>query len=264
MNKSGIVKLVNVVPEFGQLSCDLTSELTDRGISVGAGHPLATADQVSAAIDAGLKYAIHFLNGPTGSSFKPFCGGGAVEGILSDFRIYTELIPDGAHVDKRYLRDTIARKGTDRVIAITDALFASQADGITDFTLGGIDGALSDDRKYAYVKNGLHPPTLFSSALTMDKAFAEILSLLTREMPGILHREHKAMGFHDALPMASRMCTTNAHDMLRMHGCEDTQTGSLEDGNWADLIILDIHGKPGHYSVEIDSVYVRGNLVFTT
>jgi len=99
INESGIIKLVNVVPDYGVESCRLIKNLTAKGISVGAGHTNATADQFKDAVNSGLKYSIHFLNGPTGHSYKPFNNGGAVEAILQDDRIYVELIVDGFHVN---------------------------------------------------------------------------------------------------------------------------------------------------------------------
>ncbi len=140
INESGVIKLVNVVPDYGEDSYKLIKYLTGKGISAGAGHTNATADQVKAAIDSGLKYAIHFLNGPTGGSYKPFGSGGAVEGILQDDRIYCELILDGLHVNPAYVRDVIERKGVNKIMAVTDALFVSQAKGIKDFQMNKIPG----------------------------------------------------------------------------------------------------------------------------
>ena len=264
MNESGLIKLVNIVPDCGEASCRLIRDLTERGISVGAGHTNATADQFRAAIDQGLKYSIHFLNGPTGGSYKSFDNGGAVEAILQDERIYAELILDGFHVNPAYVRDVLERKGADRVIAVTDAMFASQAKGVRDFRMSGVPGRISEDGKYAYVV-GKKPLTLFSSVLTMDVAFANLLSFLTQEMKGVWQRRHQAVSLDQALLIAARLCATNANDMLKMHGAEDAQTGSIEEGKWADLIIADIKGKPGNYHLEIHKVFVRGtNLIRTS
>lgn len=257
MNKSGLIKLVNIVPDYGEASYRLIRDLTEKGISVGAGHTNATADRFRAAINQGLKYFIHFLNGPTGGSYKSFNNGGAVEAILQDERIYAELILDGFHVSPAYVRDVLERKGHDRVIAVTDAMFASQAKGIKDFRIGGLPGRISEDGKYVYVV-GKKPLTLFGSVLTMDLAFANLLSFLTQEMKGIWQRRHPAMSLDQALLVTSQLCATNANDMLKMHGAEDTQTGSIEEGKWADLIIADIKGEPGSYHLEIQQVFVRG------
>lgn len=260
INKSGVIKLVNIVPDYGEKSCRVIKHLTKKGIAVGAGHTKATAEQFKAAIDSGLRYVIHFLNGPTGGSYKPFNKGGAVEGILRDDRIYVELIADGFHVNPAYLRDVIERKGPRKVIIITDAMFISQSKEVTDFKSGGIAGRLSDDGKYVYVV-GKKPITLFGSLLTMDVAFGNILSWLTREMQGIWYHCHKAMNFEQALLATARMCVTNVCDMLKMSKAEDLGTGAIEDGKWADLLVADIKGKPGNYRLSVRKVFVRGRVM---
>ena len=254
--------MVNVVPDYGETSLQLIGHLTDKGISAGAGHTKATADQVKMAIDNGLGYCIHFLNGPTGGSYKSFDNGGAVESILRDDRIYVELILDGLHVNSKYVRDVIGRKGIDKVMAVTDAMFASQAKGVTDFEMNGIPGRLSEDGRYVYVA-GKKPLTLFSSVLTMDVAFSNLLSFLTQDTDGVWYRTHKAMSLERAIPAAARMCATNACSMLRMHGSEDPETGSIEEGKWADLVVADIEGQPGNYRIGIQMVFVRGNEVYS-
>jgi len=260
INESGVIKLVNVVPDYGEASYKLTKNFAEKGISVGAGHTNATADQFKKAVGNGLKYAIHFLNGPTGHSYKPFNNGGAVEAILQDDRMYVELIVDGFHVNPAYVRDVIKRKGIDKVMVVTDAIFASQAKGITDFKINEIPGRLSEDGKYVYV-TGKKPLTLFSSVLTMDIAFSNILSFLTREMSGVWYRMHNEISLDQAIISTARICATNTSDMLKMHGAEDLETGSIEAGKWADLVIADIEGQPGNYRLGVQRVFVRGNEV---
>lgn len=261
INESGAIKLVNAVPDHGKDSFKLIKHLTARGISVGAGHTNATATQFKTAIDHGLKYAIHFLNGPTGHSYKNFDKGGAVEGILQDNRIYVELILDGLHVNPAYVRDVIERKGTDKVMVVTDANFISQSRGIRDFQVNRIPGRVSRDRKYIYVI-GKKPLTLFSSIITMDVAFTNLLSFLTKEMKGIWYRTHRPMKLKEAIPAAAQMCATNACDMLKRYGCEDPATGCIEEGKWADLLVGDIKGWSGNYRLCVKRVFVRGKEVY--
>jgi N-acetylglucosamine-6-phosphate deacetylase len=260
MNESGVIKLVNVVPDYGARSFELIRTLADRRISVGAGHLAATADAIREGADNGLKYIIHFLNGPTGHSYKIFDGGGAVEGILGDDRVFVEIICDGVHVNPRYVRDVISRKGQDKVMAVTDAMFGSQASGVRDFEINGIPGRISEDGRFAFVRDR-KSLTLFSSIVTMDRAFSNLLCFLTREMEGIWIRRHEALGLETALPAAARMCATNIADMLGARGCEAPDTGSLEPGKWADVVLADIEGEPGEYSLRVKKVLVRGREV---
>ena len=96
---NSVIKMVNVVPDFGSKSCELTEYLTTKGIVVGAGHVAASCDQWENAIKAGLKYCIHFTNGPTGGSYKVFNGGGSIEAVLKFDEIYSELMLDGYHIN---------------------------------------------------------------------------------------------------------------------------------------------------------------------
>lgn len=258
LNETGIIRLANVVPDAGEDACKLIRHLTDRGISVGAGHTNATADQFKQAIDAGLKYCIHFLNGPIGGSYKAFNGGGGIEAVLRE-DIHAELIMDGIHVAPAYVRDVLARKGLQRVMAVTDAMFASQSDRVKEFAISGIRGKLDDTGRYVYIV-GSEPITLFSSILTMDTAFANLLSWLTVESEGIWRR-HEALDFDQAVLAASRCCSSNIVEMLRRRGGDQLNSGELTDGKWADLTIADIVGEPGRYRLDVKQTLVRGRKV---
>jgi len=89
-----VIKMVNLAPERGK-AMELVRYLNDNNIAAGAGHTAATGNQIDAAIKAGLKYFVHFLNGPTGHNYKPFDGGGAVEAVLRNESLYVEQIVDG-------------------------------------------------------------------------------------------------------------------------------------------------------------------------
>jgi len=259
INESGVIRLVNIVPDWGQPAYRLIETLTGRGISVGAGHTNATYDQFERAIASGLKYCIHFLNGPTGHSYKVFNGGGALEAVLRE-DIYAEIIADGVHVAPRYVRDVLARKGFERVMAVTDALFASQAGSVKEFEMNGIKGRVDNSGKFVYVV-GRKQMTLFSSIVTMDTVFGNLLSWLTADTEGVWHR-HEALDFDRAVRTASECCSKNIVQMLRRGGGDDIQTGELADGRWADLVVADITGEAGSYTLNVKQAYVRGRKVY--
>ncbi len=58
------------------------------------------------------------------------------------------------------------------------------------------------------------------------------------------------------------MCSTNICDMLKIHGTEDLETGSIEEGGWADLVIGNITGEVGRYQLDVNKVFVRGRQVY--
>jgi len=255
---NGTIKLANVVPDFGRPSYELTEYLAEKGIVVGAGHSNATCEQIEEATRAGLKYFIHLTNGPTGGSYKPFDGGGAIEAVLKSDELYAEQILDGYHVNPAYVRDILKRKGADRIIGITDSLFAAGSQ-VKQFTSGGIRGALSEDGKYFQVVDKAN--TLFSSNLTMDRGFGNLLNWLTINMKGIWNRQHNPLEFDEALVTVAKILSTNP---CVLTGLDKEGYGSITDGAKADLCVLDIVGSPGDFKVTVESTIVNGNIVYST
>jgi N-acetylglucosamine-6-phosphate deacetylase len=252
----GTIKLANVAPDFGRPSYELTEYLTGKGIVVGAGHSNATCEQIMEAVKAGLKYFIHLTNGPTGGSYKPFNGGGAIEAVLKSDELYAEQILDGYHVNPAYIRDILKRKGADRIIGITDCLFAAGSQ-IKQFTSGGIHGIVSEDGNYFQVVD--KPNTLFSSNLTMDRGFGNLLNWLTMDMQGIWNRLHNALEFEQALVLVAKILSTNP---CVLTGLDRKGYGSIADGAKADLCVLDISGSSGDFKVTVESTIVDGEIVY--
>jgi N-acetylglucosamine-6-phosphate deacetylase len=253
---SGTIKLANVVPDFGGRSYELIEYLAGKGIVVGAGHSNATCEQIVEATRAGLKYFIHLTNGPTGGSYKPFHGGGAIEAVLKSDELFAEQILDGYHVNPAYVRDILKRKGEEKVIGITDCLFAAGSQ-VRQFTSGGIRGALSEDGRYFQVVDKAN--TLFSSNLTMDRGFANLLNWLTTDMQGIWNRLHNALEFEQALVTVARILSTNP---CTLTGLAKEGYGSIADGAKADLCVLNIIGSPGDFKVSVEMTIVGGKMVF--
>lgn len=259
----GCIRYVNLVPEFGEPSERLTRYLTELGVLVGAGHTSCPADQAARCIAAGMKIVVHFLNGPTGQSSKPFNGGNMVEATLKS-DIYAELICDGWHIAPAYVRDVMARKGFDRIVMVTDSMFAAGAPQIESFSMSGKIGIVHPSREYMYVKKS--PNTLFGSVLDMSTAFGNVLSWLTRDMEGVWQPMHRGMALNEALPLAARCAATNAARVLGWDsnvpgGNGGVGTGSLEKGKCADITIGRITGKSGKYRFTPRHVFVAGRKI---
>ena len=253
----GHIKIVNVVPEWGKDALNLIEYLTSKKILCAAGHTSANGNEFFAAIEKGLQLAIHVLNGPSSSSFKPFDKGGALESILKSNKMHVEIIPDSYHVDKSYLLDIIKRKGIGMCIAITDSMFVTNMKKVKEYKINGIVGRLSKDRKYIHIAGKENFNSLFGSVLTMDKAFGNLLSWFTQPSEGIWNRLHEPLNFEEALLNASKMCSLNPAKMLGLNS-----TGSIEVGNNADLVITGINKNKNDYELKIDKVLLRGNVVF--
>lgn len=264
----GQIRYVNIVPEHGEVALDLIRHVTAQGVLVGAGHTSSTAEQYRRAVDAGLRIAVHFTNGPTGSSFKPFGGGSVLQSVLTCHKVYAELIGDGYHVNPSYLMDILYRKTPDRIVAVTDAFFAAGAtDSIREFEVSGIKGRVSANGEYLQVVGKEN--TLFGSVLNMRVAFSNWVSWLTRDMPGIWFDEYAALELDEAVVTTARLCSSNPARALgiyepvsrRVNEPIDSYCGSLQVGKRADVVLLSLEGEPGKFKAAVHSVFVKGRRV---
>ena len=271
---TGVVRFVNIAPEFGDESLELIEYAAGRGVVVGAGHCKPTADQLTKAVDRGLRYFIHLLNGPTGSSTKSFDNGGTLQGALRDDRLAVELIIDLVHVDGRVVRDVISRKGAERVIAISDSMFPTDApEG--EFEINGTLGRIDREHNYIYVtgrrdsEGNVRPmpvpeartcdvSVLFGAIANMDDVFANLVGLLSVELEGNWVRRHPACPLDEAVRLASMMCSTVPSRVSGMYdGSWGRKVGAIEEGFEADLVVADVTGGP-EAAFKPKQVYVAG------
>lgn len=247
----GLIRIVNVPPEWEEPARKLMGHLQTHGIVIAAGHTAASGACYERAISQGLKLAIHLFNGPTGSSFKSFDHGAALETILRSNQVMAELITDGFHVDPAYVLDAIRRKGPAAIIAVTDSMFAAQLKNLNSFSIFGVEGQVSSNGRFLQVQGREH--TLFGSLLTMDQAFANLVNWFTHDWPGIWYENHKALAMEEALVRASALCSGNPAELMGWR-----QTGSIEIGKQADLIIADIEELESEYRVKLKQVFCNG------
>ena len=252
----GHIRYVNIVPEHGKTAEQLLRYLTRKGVLVGMGHTSCGVEQVIKCEKLGLRVAVHFLNGPTGSSFKPFDGGNVLQAVLLRTNLFAELICDGWHSSPRYVLDIFRRKGEDRIAAVTDAVFAAGLNNVEDFTLGGIAGSVHPSGEYLQVKGKSH--TLFGSVLNMAQAFSNLISWLTGDMEGIWTGRHP-IPFERALIKTAKVCATTPANLLGLDPIPGT--GALKKDHCADLILVDLKGWPGKYNLEVKHTFVEGRKV---
>jgi len=248
------IRIVNVPPEWGARGETLIHHMSEQGVIPAAGHTGASGLDYEQAIEHGVRLAIHLFNGPTGSSFKPFLHGGAVEAILRSQELWAELIVDGYHVDPGYVLDAVRRKGSHRIVAVTDNMFAAGLKDLTEFMILGVHGEVSENRRYLQVKG--RSDTLCGSVLTMDQAFANLLTWFTQDYPGIWYEKHEALSLPDALIKAATLCSTNPATLLGLN-----QTGTIAVGKLADLLLVDIQQTDLAYQVTVNKVFIKGKQV---
>lgn len=266
INATGAVKIVNIVPDYGEESLDLIRHASNLGMLVGAGHTRTSADLLRRAYEeCGLKFMVHFTNGPTGQSFKPFDGGGAFEGALH-LPIVKELILDRIHVDDRYLLDilhqTERRWGIEAIVGVTDALFPDPGEVPSgEFCIGSTAARLHPSGYLcatAYIQpdgsQKLAPPnTLCSSIATMDRAFSNLVNLFTQSIEGHWY-SHPALPLEKAVIRAARICS--AHQAM-LDGCI-CETGSIAVGKRADLTAGVLENSGDEYRFSVRQTWVDG------
>src|SRR5205809_96132 len=186
----------------------LIREALNRGIQISIGHSDASVEQAREAVNAGVHQATHVFN-----AMRPFHQRepGILGLVLTDNRVFAELIADGIHVHPVAMRLLWRVKGSDRTILVTDGLSAvDMPDG--EYPLGN---------KKVIVRDGAcRDPdgTLAGSTLTLDRAVRNLVEWL--DVP-----------LYEAIASAS---ATPARSMKL-----DNVKGIIHPGADADLVFLD-------------------------
>ena len=185
---------------------DLIRRLATNGLRVSLGHSGATFDQALEAIEAGARQVTHLFNAmrPLGQR-EPGLAGAA---LVHD-EVAAELICDGHHVHAATVRLAMAAKGPGGILAVTDGTAGSGLPAGTQARLGGLTITVRDT---AVLEDG----TMAGSVLTMDRAFAKLVTLMGAD-----------------LVRAAHACATTPARELGLQG-----HGVLAPGAVADLVVL--------------------------
>jgi N-acetylglucosamine-6-phosphate deacetylase len=202
-------KIVTLAPELPN-SLEAIELLLEEGAVASAGHTGATYEEVTRAVDAGLRLGTHLYNAMSPLSHRE---PGTVGALLTDDRVKVGIIADGVHVHEAALRLAHRLKGSEGLILVTDAM---EAAGMSpgDYELGGRKVQLEDGAVR------LADGTLAGSALTMDEAVRNAVRFL-----GV------------PLAQAARMAAETPAAALNLH-----DRGKIAVGYDADLVLLDAEG----------------------
>jgi len=175
----GSIRLITIAPEV-EGARELIDYGVQRGVEFAIGHSGASYDQVIQAANSGVRQSTHTFNGMQGLHHrKP----GTVGGILTDNRIYAQIISDGVHLHPATVKLVVLAKGIRRTILITDSVRAA----------GLEDGSYDLGELQITVKNGvarIASGSLAGSTLTMDKAVRNVMQFAN-------------LSFKDAVTMAT-------------------------------------------------------------
>lgn len=182
--------------------------LTAQGIKVAIGHSSATYSEAIGAIENRASIAVHTFNAMAGLHHRE---PGIVGAVLTNDRIWAELIADGVHVAFPVIQIILKCKGKEDIILVTDCM---QAGGLDDgeYELGELK---------VWVRKGI--------ARTEDGSLAGSTLKLIDGVKNLVDKVNVPLA--DAVKMASL-------NPARAIGQAD-RLGSIEIGKQADLIAID-------------------------
>jgi len=198
---------VTVAPELEGVP-DLIAAGVRQGVEFAAGHSGADYGCVVAAADQGLRQATHAFNGMLGLHHRE---PGTLGAVLTDDRIYAQIIVDGVHVHPAMVKLLVRAKGVQRTILVTDAMRAA----------GLPDGRYALGSQTVIVQDGiarLDAGNLAGSTLVMDAAVRNVM-----QCAGV------------SLAEAVAMATAVPAEAMGLAG----RKGTLAVGADADVCLLD-------------------------
>ncbi|TWU57065.1 N-acetylglucosamine-6-phosphate deacetylase [Rubripirellula tenax] len=137
----GHIKMLTLAPESDP-GGGVTGHLTDQGIVVAGGHSDASAEELDAAIDAGLALYTHLGNGCPASLPRH---DNIIQRVLArSDRLFISFIADGHHVPDFALGNYFKCVPDDRIIIVTDAISAAGL-GPGNYSLGDQTVEVTDD-----------------------------------------------------------------------------------------------------------------------
>ena len=218
------VGILTIAPELdGAIA--LIRDLTAHGHHVSLGHSGATYEEALAGVDAGARQATHLFNRMTPLNHRQ---PGLAAAVLEHSDVTAELICDGMHVHPAMVRVALAAKQASGIMAITDGTAGAGLPRGARSTIGGRPITVGD---VATLDDG----TLAGSVLTMDRAFARLVS---------------QMGV--SLVDAATVCATTPARALNLQGF-----GVIAAGATADLVVLDARLNVVH-------TFMDGSLVWSS
>jgi N-acetylglucosamine-6-phosphate deacetylase len=204
---SGIVHLMTLAPELPDCS-SLIYYGIQHGSCISIGHSEATYEQTREAIEAGIRQASHTFN-----AMQPLHHRlpGVVGAVLTDKRVYAQMIVDGVHLHPAIVRLLVQAKGIERLLLVTDSMRAAGLeDGI--YELGG--QRVHVVRGVARLADG----SLAGSTLTLDRALRLVMN-------------YGRVSFAEAI----RMATYNPAEVMGWLPLK----GVIQVGSDADLAMFD-------------------------
>lgn len=218
-----IIKIFAIAPELKD-SEKVINFLKKKKIVTTIAHTDATYDQALLAIENGCTRATHVFN-----AMRPFShrDPGVIGAVLTDKRVFCEIICDMIHLHPITVKLVINAKGPRRCVLVTDSMAAT---GLEDgeYSLGELQVVVKN--KIARTKED---QSLAGSTLTLDEAIRNVVFKLN-------------VALKDAILMAT----------LSVAMSSNLDSGRIEPGRTADLVALD-------ENLNVVATFVSGKMVYS-
>jgi N-acetylglucosamine-6-phosphate deacetylase len=222
------IRLVTLSPHWPGAPAYIAA-IVREGVTASIGHTHATAEQITAAVDAGATLSTHIGN--AGHTVLPKHPNYVWDQLAED-RINASYIVDGIHLGAAFLKSALRAKTVARSILVTDASApAGAAPG--RYWLGEQSADLTPDGRV--VLTGTN--RLAGSALMMNDAVANVI-----RMAGV------------SLAEAVDMATVNPARIVHLEG----RSRGLALDEQADLVVFRTGPR-----LTVEAVYLDGELIHT-
>lgn len=226
--EAGIIKRISIAPEFPE-NLAAAEIFGKAGVSISAGHTNALYADMKEALNHGFRSVTHLYNGMSGFTHRePGAVGAAL--TLDDYSV--EIICDNIHSHPAAQNLAWRTKGREKVVLITDQIRPS---GLPDGHYPQVDGS-----EFIVSRSGteLRIPSgaLAGSALTMERGLKNFTA-----------------NANASLEETWRCASLNAAKLIGI----DAETGSIEKGKLADIILLDADYNVKRTIIEGQTVYLQ-------
>ncbi len=223
---NNMIRLLTVAPEFDGV-IPVIRYCADNNVVVSLGHHNGTAEQITAAVDAGASFVTHLGNGCANMIHRH---NNPLWPQLAEDRLSAGLIIDGFHLNKEEVQTFYKVKGDELTILVSDAVdLAGLPPG--EYTRWGGTVLLTPDVVKFPAEN-----VLAGAASPISKCVGNM------------------MRFTDcSLESAINMATRNP---ARLIGLDNI--GEIQEGKRADLILISNEDS----GIKVHQTYVNGKLVF--
>lgn len=218
----GLLKIVAIAPET-ENALEFVKHAVDNGITVSIGHTNATYEETMKAIDAGATHAVHTFN-----AMRPFNHRepGILGAVLTDDRVNCEAICDYVHLNPVTIDIIYKLKGVDHMIMVSDSVNAAGIE-MDEFVADGVMHIVKD----GVVR--LLDGTIAGSSMTLLNG---VQNLIKRGIP---------------IEDVAKMASYNPAKSIK----KENEVGSISEGKFADLVVLD-----SNYNV--NCTYINGVCVY--